>query len=93
MNNGWLGKIQWNIIIWKKYFYSRLNIEDITDAYNTHWKTVWKDFKTKKIGEYYDLHVQSDTLLLADAFENFQIAGLEIYEINPTCFRAAPELT
>ena len=45
------------------------------------------------MGEHYDLHVQSDTLLLADVFENFQITGLEIYEINPARFRTAPELT
>ena len=29
---GWLGKLQWNTIIWKKDFYSHLNMEGITDA-------------------------------------------------------------
>ena len=53
----------------EKDFYSNLNIEDITDA--EHAKTVWKDFKIKSLDEYHDLHIHSDTFLLADVFENF----------------------
>ena len=50
--------------------YSRLSIEDITDY--VHAKRVYKDFKTKKLGEYHDLYILSDKLLLADVFENLQ---------------------
>ena len=45
----------------KEYFYSHLNIEDIADAYYVHTKRVCKVFEIKRSGEYYDLHVQSDT--------------------------------
>ena len=38
----------------KKDFYSRLNMEDITDADYTHTKRVCKDFERKKFGEYHD---------------------------------------
>ena len=51
-----------------KDFYSHLNMEDITDTDYTHVKRVCKDFEIKHFGEYYDLYVQSDTLLLADLF-------------------------
>ena len=51
--------------------YSHLNIEDITDADYVHTKVVCKDFKIKNLCEYNDLYVQSNTLLLADVFENF----------------------
>ena len=45
---------------------------DITDVDYAHGKRVCKDFKITSLGEYYDLYVQSDTLLLADVSENFR---------------------
>ena len=39
---------------------------------NTHAKKICKDFEVNKLGEYHDLFVQSDTLLLADVFEDFR---------------------
>ena len=58
-------------------------MEDITDADYAHAKRVCKNFKIKVLGEYYDLYVLSDTLLLADVFENFRKMSLEIYERDP----------
>ena len=48
-----------------KDIYSHLSIEDITDADFAHSKRVYKDFEIKNLGEYHDLYVYSDTLLLA----------------------------
>ena len=70
----------------KEDFYSHLNIEESTDAYCVHTKGVCKDFEIKKLGEYHDLYVQSNTLLLVDVFENFQNMCLEIYELDPAKF-------
>ena len=53
-------------------FYSQSNMEDITDADFVQTKTVCKDFEIKNLGEYHDLYIQSNTLLLADIFENFR---------------------
>ena len=44
------------------------------------------------MGEYHDLYVQSNTLLLADVFKNFQNMCLETYELDATCFLTAPRL-
>ena len=63
----------------KEDLYSHLNMEDITDENYTYAKRVWKDFETKKLGEYLDFYVQSDALLLADVSENFQSMCLKIY--------------
>ena len=58
----------------KKGFYSYLNMEDITAADYAHAKRVYKDFEIKNSGEYQELYVESDTLLLADVFENFSVS-------------------
>ena len=67
-------------------------MEDITDADYAHAKRVCKDFEIKNLGEYHDLYVQSDTLLLADVFENFGYICLTIYELEPAKLLSAPEL-
>ena len=43
-------------------------------------------FEIGNRGEFNDLHVQSDTLLLADVFESFKKMSLEIYELDPVYF-------
>ena len=70
----------------KKAFYSELNLEDITDKDYAHAQKVFEEFKLKNLGDYHDLYVQSDTLLLADVFENFRNKCIEIYELDPTHF-------
>ena len=56
----------------KEDFYTHINMKDIADANYTHAKIVSKDFKIKNLNlsEYQDLYVRTDTLLLADVFEN-----------------------
>ena len=56
----------------KEDFYSNLNMDHITDADYAQAKRVCKDFETTNLEVYHDLYVQSDTLLLADVFENFR---------------------
>ena len=76
----------------KEDFYSHLNMEDITDTVDAHAKIVCKDFEIKNLGEYHDLYVQCDTLLLADVFENFRNTCLKIYQLDPAKFLSAPGL-
>ena len=49
-------------------------------------KMNFKNFKTKDLGAYDYLHVQSKTLLLTDVFPNFQIMYFKIYGLNPARF-------
>ena len=46
----------------------------------------------KNMGDYHDLYVQTDTLLLADVYENFRNKCLEIYGLDPWYFYSAPGL-
>ena len=74
----------------KKYFYSRLNMENIIDIDYTHATRLFKEFKMNNLGDYHDLYVQSDTLLLADIFENFRDMSLKIYGLDPAYFVSLP---
>ena len=76
----------------KEDFYSELNLEGISDENYAHAQKVWEVFEIRNRGEYHDLYVQSDTLLLADAFENFRDTCIEIYRLDPLHFLSAPGL-
>ena len=66
-------------------------MENITDADCSYANRVSKDLK-KKLGEYYDLYLESHTLFLAHLFENFRNKCLEIYELDPAKVLSAPTL-
>ena len=76
----------------KEDFYSNLNMEDIDDIDYRHGNNVFKEFKLENLGDYHDLYVQSDTLLLADVFENFRDMCLKKYELDPANFLSLPGL-
>ena len=76
----------------KEAFYSSLNMEDITNVDHRHAKRVFKSLNNKNLGDYHDLYVQNDTLLLADVFENFRSMCIKVYEIDLAHFLSAPGL-
>ena len=76
----------------KESFYSNLNMENIKDIDYRHGNNVFKRFKLKSLGEYHNLYVKSDTLLLADVFENFRNTFHKVYELDPAHFLSLPEL-
>ena len=76
----------------KKVFHSNLNLEDINNGDYMHAQKAWNVFEIKNLGEYNDLYIKSDMLLLADVFENFRNKCLEIYELDPIYFVYAPRL-
>ena len=86
------GKFDETTLTPKEAFYSNLNLEDISDEDYAHAQKVWDVFEIKNCGQYHDLYVQSDTLLLADVFENFRNNCLKIYELDPISFVSAPRL-
>ena len=53
---------------------------------------MWGVFEINNRGEFHDLYVKSDTLLLADVYENFRNMSLDIYGLNPVYFVSATEL-
>ena len=67
-------------------------MEDISDIDYRHANNVFKVFKLENLGDYHDLYVQSDTLLLADVFNNFRDMCIKEYELDPAHFLSLPGL-
>ena len=62
----------------KEDLYNSLNMErHIADADYNHAKRVRKERGIKNVCEYLDVYIQSNTLLLADAFENLMLLMME----------------
>ena len=67
-------------------------MEDIIDVDYRHAKRVFKNLNNKNLRDYHYLYVQSNSLLLADVFENFRNKCIEIYELDPAHFLPSPGL-
>ena len=76
----------------KEAFHSRLNDSDISDEDYDHAERVWSEFEIKNMGDYHDLYLKSDVLLLADVFEEFRNVCLENYDLDPAWYYTAPGL-
>ena len=77
----------------KKDFYSILNNEHISDEQYKHAQNVWDTFNLKTMGDYHDLYLKSDILLLADVFENFRKTCLQYYKLDPCHYFTSPGLS
>ena len=53
-------------------FFSKLYDESITEEEYGRAKDVWNHFGIQDMHQYHDLYLKTDTLLLADVFENFR---------------------
>jgi len=76
----------------KESFYSTLSGQHISDADYMHAINVWKTFNIKNMGEYNDLYLLTDVLLLADVFESFRTMCLKYYSLDPCHYVTLPSL-
>ena len=76
----------------KKKFYNRLSESGVSDQEYEHAETVWNVFNCKTMRHYHDLYLLSDTMMLADVFENFRDINLDKFELEPLHYYSLPGL-
>ena len=76
----------------KEAFYSNYNISDISDKDYSQAQRVWKRFDMKNLGEYHDLYLKTDTILLTNVSEAFRSSCLEHYSLSAAHFYISPGL-
>ena len=64
-------------------FYSTVNEAGISQEEYNHAVSVWEAFGCKTLGDYHDLYLKTDVLLLTDVFENFREMCLAFYRLDP----------
>lgn len=74
-------------------FFNILSGESISQEDYDRACDVWNTFNCRTLGEYSDIYLISDVLLLADIFENFRQICLQIYKLDPAQYLTAPSLS
>ena len=77
----------------KSKFFSSLKDSGINEEQYDRAINVWKKFKMKKLGEYHNLYLKTDVLLLTDVFEKFIKNCLDYYSSDPCHYFSAPGLS
>ena len=74
----------------KEAFYSKLSESNISDGEYEHALQVWQSFDCQTLGDYHDLYMLTDVLLLADVFEAFRDLSLTAYGLDPAHYFTTP---
>ena len=77
----------------KEAFFNDLSKKGISDEDFEFVHQLWTTFKLKNLGELHDLYMETDTLLLADVFENYRQVIHKNYGLDPVHFYTAPALS
>ena len=73
-------------------FYSKPNMSKISEDDYQHAQRVWKEFGIRNLGDYHDLYLRTDVVLLANVFEAVRDTCLRHYSLDPVHFYMAPGL-
>ena len=85
-------KFNWSCLLSKECFFSSLKGKGICDEEYSRACKVWNVFDMKTFGEYHDLYLKCDVLLLCDVFEKFIDSCLKYYGLDPCHYFSSPGL-
>jgi len=74
-------------------FYSNLSREHISDEDYQHAQQIWSVLGCKTLGDYHDIYLRTDVLLLADVFETFRSTSMQHYGLDPAHYFSAPGMS
>jgi len=63
---------------------------DIISERYAHAENAWQRFSSQTLGEYSDLYLKTDVLLLTDIFENFRKNCIASYDFDPAHYYVLP---
>ena len=89
--DGW-DKFKETVLPPKEAFYSKLNMSGVSDRDYEHARRVWAEFGINNLGEYHDLYLKMNVILLANVFKAFRKVCLDNYGLDPAHFYTAPGL-
>ena len=67
-------------------FYSKLNMSSIGSDNYQHAQKVWKKFRIRNLGDYHDLYLRTDVVLLANVYEAFRETCLKALQTRSSAF-------
>ena len=76
----------------KDSFYGALSMSGVSETDYEHARKIWREFGINNMGEYHDLYLKTDVILLANVFEAFRNVCLNNYGLDPALFYTAPGL-
>ncbi|KAL6429482.1 hypothetical protein ACFW04_008266 [Cataglyphis niger] len=88
-----IGKLRETRLPPREAFHSSLTGDTVSDSDYERAIRVWERFRIETLGEYSDLYLKTDVLLLADVFENFRDACMRSYGLDPAHYYTLPGYT
>jgi len=70
----------------RESFYNSLRGDIVSEDNYAHAANVWQQFSIRTLGEYSDLYLKIDVLLLANIFENFRDRCVASYGFDPAYY-------
>ena len=79
-----------SFLCFQEFFFSSLSQENISEEDYKHAQQVWDTFSCTSLGDYHDLYLQTDVMLLVDVFEKFRKTAMTTYALDPAHYHTLP---